>query len=185
MAPPRASTSQLSDSTKLVKQLLAFSHGEEPEHDSDLDAEDEEITVGGKRAVTTSKGKEKQVQDDKAETTASSMDKLSLEQKQKRAPRAIRSLLRTSEHKIELQTSKGTETRTLTSWKMADYAYKREPCPYPTRARGLFTERFENDKGQEEYRIIARGYDKFFNVNEVSWTHVSSRFDSTELAKLT
>ncbi|KPV72607.1 uncharacterized protein RHOBADRAFT_29768 [Rhodotorula graminis WP1] len=57
---------------------------------------------------------------------------------------------------------------------MADYAYKREPCPFPTRARGLFTERVrggDGDGGEAEYRIVARGYDKFFNINEVSWTH--------------
>ena len=130
-----------------------------------MDAEDEEITVAGKQAVTTSKkGKEKQVHDDKVDSATKSMRKLSLESK-KKAPRALRSLLRTSEHKIELQTSKGTEVHTLVSWKMADYAYKREPCPYPTRARGLFTERVEGAKGQDEYRIIARGYDKFFNIN--------------------
>lgn len=52
----------------------------------------------------------------------------------------------------------------ITSWKMQDYAYKRDPCPYPTRARGLFT------RGRE--RIVARAYDKFFNVDEVSWTKV-------------
>lgn len=53
----------------------------------------------------------------------------------------------------------------ITSWKMQDYAYKRDPCPYPTRARGLFTQ------GKE--RIVVRAYDKFFNVDEVSWTKVS------------
>lgn len=52
----------------------------------------------------------------------------------------------------------------LTSWHMQDYAYKRDPCPFPTRARGLFT---------SQDRIVLRGYDKFFNVGEVSWTKVS------------
>jgi tRNA ligase len=56
----------------------------------------------------------------------------------------------------------------ITSWKMQDYAYKRDPCPYPTRARGLFT------AGTD--RIVARAYDKFFNVDEVSWTKVGSVF---------
>ena len=63
---------------------------------------------------------------------------------------------------------------TITSWKMQDYAYKRDPCPYPTRARGLFT------VGTE--RIIARAYDKFFNVDEVTWTKVGWLFAS--LARL-
>lgn len=66
-------------------------------------------------------------------------------------------LLRHTDHDIK---GKGK----ITSWKMQDYAYKRDPCPYPTRARGLFT------AGTE--RIVARAYDKFFNVDEVSWTKV-------------
>lgn len=56
---------------------------------------------------------------------------------------------------------------------MADYAYKRDPCPFPTRARGLFTEKVEGRAEGDEYRIVARGYDKFFNVGEVSWTQVN------------
>lgn len=68
--------------------------------------------------------------------------------------------------------------RIVTSWKMSDHAYKQDPCPFPTRARGLFTERLspplvEIDGVKEEYRIVARGYDKFFSVDEVSWTKVS------------
>lgn len=54
---------------------------------------------------------------------------------------------------------------TITSWKMQDYAYKRDPCPYPTRARGLFT--------LGKHRMVARAYDKFFNVDEVTWTKAS------------
>lgn len=62
-------------------------------------------------------------------------------------------------------------SRTVRSWKMADFAYKKDPCPFPTRARGLFTE--ELDSPELQWRIIARGYDKFFNVDEVPWTQVS------------
>ena len=73
--------------------------------------------------------------------------------------------------------------RILMSWKMSDFAYQREPCPFPTRARGLFTERIvksgSTSQDAEEYRIIARGYDKFFNINEVSWTKV--RYDYVSL----
>ena len=68
--------------------------------------------------------------------------------------------------------------RILMSWKMSDFAYQREPCPFPTRARGLFTERIvtpgSTAKDNEEYRIVARGYDKFFSIDEVSWTKVRS-----------
>lgn len=187
MLSPRATTSKLTEATKLVKALIDFAGGPatgEAEHHSDLDNEDEEITVGGQRAQSSVKGKGKQKQEEPAPSTsgdttpAADLAQLSLDSTPKpakqKAPKSIRNLIRTSEHEITLPGSDGRPTtRTLTSWKMADYAYKREPCPFPTRARGLFTERVEGDKGEEEYRIIARGYDKFFNVNEVSWTHVS------------
>lgn len=82
-------------------------------------------------------------------------------------------ILRCSTHTVVIPPSVFSTTPTehiLTSWKMADHAYKQDPCPFPTRARGLFTEKVE---GSDEYRIVARGYDKFFNVDEVSWTMVS------------
>jgi len=100
--------------------------------------------------------------------------------------------LKCTQHKVKVDDEE--EERVLTSWKMADYAYKRDPCPFPTRARGLFTEKLQRrrprreqqgeeeaeedqdqdqDEDDDEYRIVARGYDKFFNVNEVSWTQVS------------
>ena len=86
-------------------------------------------------------------------------------------------LLRHTDHAVGGATDRGDaasegrndagaqESYTITSWKMQDYAYKRDPCPYPTRARGLFT------VGTE--RIVARAYDKFFNVDEVTWTKVN------------
>lgn len=73
-------------------------------------------------------------------------------------------LLKHTDHVVGKDDS--SEKYTVTSWKMQDYAYKRDPCPYPTRGRGLFT------MGRD--RIVARAYDKFFNVDEVSWTKVSS-----------
>jgi tRNA ligase len=59
---------------------------------------------------------------------------------------------------------------TVRSWKMNEYMYYEVPSPFPTLARGLFTT--ESEEGQ--YRIVARGYDKFFNIGEVPWTTVSS-----------
>ncbi|KAH7039607.1 tRNA ligase-like protein [Microdochium trichocladiopsis] len=50
------------------------------------------------------------------------------------------------------------------SWRLQDWDYKRPDLP--TYARGLFTTR--NRRGEAE--IAVRGYDKFFNVNEVSET---------------
>jgi hypothetical protein len=56
------------------------------------------------------------------------------------------------------------------SWKMNEFKYYDVPSPFPTLARGLFSTK-DKDKGQ--YRIVVRGYDKFFNIGEVPWTTVS------------
>ena len=105
---------------------------------------------------------------------------------------AINKLLSYTNHIIPARSRDATSHKTddpeardriLMSWKMSDFAYQREPCPFPTRARGLFTERIitpgSTAEDKPEYRIIARGYDKFFNINEVSWTKV--RTDSSSL----
>lgn len=61
---------------------------------------------------------------------------------------------------------------TVESWKMNEWKYYDIPSPFPTLARGLFTME-EKGEGQSRYRIVARGYDKFFNIGEVPWTNVS------------
>jgi tRNA ligase len=53
----------------------------------------------------------------------------------------------------------------LLSWKCDEWSYKKDPCPLPTLARGLFS-RLVDDR----HVIAARGYDKFFNVDEVKQT---------------
>jgi hypothetical protein len=58
---------------------------------------------------------------------------------------------------------------TVWSWKMNEHKYYDVPSPFPTLARGLFTTVVEPGK----FRIVARGYDKFFNIGEVPWTTVS------------
>lgn len=70
----------------------------------------------------------------------------------------------------------------VTSWRMQDYAYKAEPCPFPTRARGLFTSQQPEHKDRP---ILVRGYDKFFNVGEVSWTKVRYCFPCLATSKHT
>ncbi|RFU36014.1 hypothetical protein B7463_g403, partial [Scytalidium lignicola] len=52
----------------------------------------------------------------------------------------------------------------VSSWRFQDWDYKRSDLP--TYARGLFTGK--NEKGQPE--IAVRGYDKFFNTEEVADT---------------
>jgi tRNA splicing ligase len=64
------------------------------------------------------------------------------------------------------------------SWKMSEHHYYKVPSPFPTLARGVFTTWVSNGSNKEEgqgtgtYRIVARGYDKFFNIGEVPWTTV-------------
>lgn len=60
------------------------------------------------------------------------------------------------------------------SWRFQDWDYKRDDLP--TYARGLFTSK--NEKGQPE--IAVRGYDKFFNIEEVNATQWRNIEDSTK-----
>ena len=60
---------------------------------------------------------------------------------------------------------------TIRSWKMNEFKYYDIPSPFPTLARGLFTRDVIAD-GQEKHSIVARGYDKFFNIGDVPWTTV-------------
>lgn len=60
------------------------------------------------------------------------------------------------------------------SWRFQDWDYKRDDLP--TYARGLFTGK--NEKDQPE--IAVRGYDKFFNMEEVSATRWSNIQEKTQ-----
>lgn len=173
--------------TKLVRQLISFGQ-DEPEPGSGSAAVSAGAFVPGPVGVEEDEGEgDLDVQDDvrvsggQATTSSSTTDKLATLSLSSppaptpaapKVPRSLKSLLRSSEHTVTLQTPSGPVERVLTSWKMADYAYKRDPCPFPTRARGLFTERVKGAAEGDEFRIVARGYDKFFNVDEVSWTQV-------------
>ncbi|KAI0646684.1 RNA ligase-domain-containing protein [Trametes meyenii] len=59
---------------------------------------------------------------------------------------------------------------TIRSWKMNEFKYYDIPSPFPTLARGLFTQDIKDDSGNVKHRIVVRGYDKFFNIGEVPWT---------------
>ena len=61
-------------------------------------------------------------------------------------------------------TISGTDNVVVNSWKFQDWDYKRDDLP--TYARGLFT----YDRKDATTEIAARGYDKFFNVDEVNDT---------------
>ncbi|EXJ68245.1 uncharacterized protein A1O5_08860 [Cladophialophora psammophila CBS 110553] len=65
----------------------------------------------------------------------------------------------------------GTQGITVDSWRFNDWDYKRDDLP--TYARGLFTTR--RSDGSPE--IAVRGYDKFFNVDEVpktKWVNIEN-----------
>ena len=68
----------------------------------------------------------------------------------------------------------------IRSWKMNEFKYYDIPSPFPTLARGLFSRKItdveKREKSANPYRIVVRGYDKFFNIGEVPWTTVSVRF---------
>jgi tRNA ligase len=60
---------------------------------------------------------------------------------------------------------------------MSEHIYRRIPCPFPTMARGLFTRENahpERKLGEGRHAIVARGYDKFFNIDELPSTKVST-----------
>ncbi|KAL1408512.1 tRNA ligase [Vanrija albida] len=74
--------------------------------------------------------------------------------------------------------------RHITSWKMTEHMYFNKDNGFPTLARGLFVEPVTSadqvppsalksyGQGAEiKERIVARGYDKFFNTNEMAWTN--------------
>lgn len=79
------------------------------------------------------------------------------------------------------------EVYEVTSWKTVEFAYRKAAevgigKDLPTLARGLFTVKedaqaaTQSPSGQagrsSHDRIVVRGYDKFFNVGEISWTKV-------------
>ena len=74
-------------------------------------------------------------------------------------------VLRPATYEVAEQDSE--EMHKLTSWKTPmEHEYRLVPLPFPTMARGIFTEGGD--------RIVVRGYDKFFAVGEIKWTEVSS-----------
>ena len=58
----------------------------------------------------------------------------------------------------------GSDGISVDSWRYQDWDYKRDDLP--TYARGLFTTKRKDGKNE----IVIRGYDKFFNVGEVTTT---------------
>ena len=66
----------------------------------------------------------------------------------------------------------GSDDINVDSWRFQDWDYKRDDLP--TYSRGLFTTKTKNN----QHEIVIRGYDKFFNVDEVNdtkWRNVEVR----------
>ncbi|KAG7092787.1 hypothetical protein E1B28_009109 [Marasmius oreades] len=80
-------------------------------------------------------------------------------------------------------TAPGDPDITVNSWKMNEFKYYDIPSPFPTLARGIFTYEVDSESRKEDdtnkYRIVVRGYDKFFNIGEVPWTTWASLTDHT------
>ena len=66
-----------------------------------------------------------------------------------------------SKHKCQISNS----DKEVYSWKFNEWDYGKTSVKLPINARGLFT--LNDDRHP---RIVARGYDKFFNIEEVSFT---------------
>ena len=117
----------------------------------------------------------------------------SLEQLRQSNPKAVRANVHLYPASIYAEDDRNEEGSThhdryITSWKMTEHMYFNANNQFPTLSRGLFTEEVregeEVPQGAERYegqwdgerkraRIVARGYDKFFNIDEVAWTNVS------------
>jgi tRNA ligase len=108
-------------------------------------------------------------------------------------PKAIRSTVHLYPASIYGDNGEGSSMgslrdRKIRSWKMTEHMYFNADNPFPTLARGLFTEKVEREdplppsvalaEDGDRDRIVARGYDKFFNIDEVEWTNVSIRIAS-------
>ncbi|KAG0167995.1 hypothetical protein DFQ28_009019 [Apophysomyces sp. BC1034] len=77
---------------------------------------------------------------------------------------------------IRHKTFRINEDLVVEGWTMQNYVYKKQPGLYPIEARGLFTTR--NKEGQ--HSIVIRGYNKFFNIDEVKSTEWESIEKKTE-----
>ena len=95
---------------------------------------------------------------------------LELMQLSKKNPKLVKS----TPHQVQSVLPNGTiKTREIRSWKMNEFKYYDIPSPFPTLARGLFTQEIKLPGKKVRHRIVARGYDKFFNIGEVPWNTVS------------
>lgn len=101
-------------------------------------------------------------------------------------PKATRSTVHIYPAVVYAVNAATAKDRHITSWKMTEHMYFKKDNEFPTLARGLFTEPVSGKadvppaalptfgSGPVTERIVARGYDKFFNTGEMAWTSVST-----------
>ncbi|BEJ17897.1 hypothetical protein CspHIS471_0701650 [Cutaneotrichosporon sp. HIS471] len=97
-------------------------------------------------------------------------------------PKATRSTVHIYPAAVYANNVATAKDRQITSWKMTEHMYFKKDNEFPTLARGLFTEHVNGKSdvppaalqslgsGPFKERIVARGYDKFFNTGEMAWT---------------
>jgi len=104
-------------------------------------------------------------------------------------PKATRSSVHIYPASLYAPNDRNAKDRRITSWKMTEHMYFKKDNGFPTLARGLFTEQVTSTDQVDQVppaalattvkdgesvteRIVARGYDKFFNTDEMAWTSV-------------
>ncbi|OMJ25064.1 tRNA ligase [Smittium culicis] len=92
---------------------------------------------------------------------------------QKEINKLAQNLIKQAENrKIAQITSNEYNSFTIDSYRFTEHLYYKDPCPFATQARGLFITKI----AENNYKIAARGYNKFFNINETKntkWDSIS------------
>lgn len=113
------------------------------------------------------------------------------------AASAEKALIRPTEFYIE---SNGVDSNSynVTGWKTQEFAYRlnsKLDSRLPTLARGLFTTKVHHSdsveanqdgaqpRSNQQNRIAVRGYDKFFNLDEMPWTSVSTPYSECRVMR--
>ncbi|KAI9105614.1 RNA ligase-domain-containing protein [Phlyctochytrium arcticum] len=72
-----------------------------------------------------------------------------------------------------------TDGRVIYSYKCSEGLFRKDPPVFPTLARGLFMTNL-GSVFSPQWKIVARGYDKFFNIGEVATTKWEYLTDNTQ-----
>ncbi|KAJ1548688.1 hypothetical protein HK405_000609 [Cladochytrium tenue] len=81
---------------------------------------------------------------------------------------------RCSHYAVPAATDPEAPPLVITSFNCNEWLFNKDPPVLPTHARGLFVLRDLAKRGLSGNRVVVRGYDKFFNVGETSWTSAAA-----------